>query len=45
MKKIISPLIEGDAFNAQDASYSGNQPSYTNNGDGTISDLNTGLHG
>ena len=41
--QIISPPIEGDAFYGQDASYSGNQPSYTNNGDGTITDNNTGL--
>ena len=31
------------AFFGQDAHYSGNQPSYKNNGDGTITDLNTGL--
>ena len=41
--QIISLPIEGDAFYGQDASYSGNQPSYTNNGDGTITDNNTGL--
>lgn len=33
----------GDAFFGQDANYSGNQPSYTDNGDGTISDNVTGL--
>jgi len=33
----------GDAFYGQDANYSGNQPSYQDNGDGTISDLVTGL--
>ncbi|MCP4375831.1 MAG: DUF1566 domain-containing protein, partial [bacterium] len=27
----------------QDAQYAGNQPSYKNNGDGTVTDLNTGL--
>ena len=27
----------------QDAQYAGNQPSYVDNGDGTITDLNTGL--
>lgn len=30
-------------FTGQDAQYRGNQPSYRNNGDGTISDLNTGM--
>jgi len=30
-------------FYGQDAQYQGNQPSYRDNGDGTISDLNTGL--
>lgn len=33
----------GDAFDGQDAQYVGRQPSYRNNGDGTVSDLNTGL--
>ena len=33
----------GAAFFGQDAQYVGNAPSYKNNGDGTISDLNTGL--
>ena len=33
----------GGAWFGQDAQYAGNQPSYKNNGDGTISDLNTGL--
>lgn len=30
-------------FFGQDAQYQGNQPAYKDNGDGTISDLNTGL--
>jgi len=34
---------EGAAFFGQDAQYDGNQPSYTNNGDGTITDNVTGL--
>lgn len=42
-----SALIEepspGEAFYGQDATYSGNQPSYTDNGDGTITDNVTGL--
>lgn len=33
----------GDNFYGQDAHFDGNQPSYTNNGDGTISDNVTGL--
>ena len=33
----------GEAFYGQDAHYEGNQPSYTDNGDGTISDNVTGL--
>jgi hypothetical protein len=33
----------GAAFFGQDAQYNGNQPAYKNNGDGTVSDLNTGL--
>ncbi len=33
----------GSSFKGQDAQYSGNQPSYTDNGDGTITDNNTGL--
>lgn len=33
----------GSAFYGQDAQYSGAQPAYQDNGDGTISDLNTGL--
>lgn len=33
----------GQSFNGQDAQYNGLQPAYQNNGDGTITDLNTGL--
>ena len=33
----------GDAFFGQDAQYTGNKPAYKNNGDGTVTDLNTGL--
>ncbi|MBL0024063.1 MAG: DUF1566 domain-containing protein [Saprospiraceae bacterium] len=40
---IISKPSIGNAFYGQDATYSGNQPSYTNNGDGTITDNVTGL--
>ncbi len=40
---IISAVAEGEAFYGQDATYQGNQPSYTNNNDGTITDNVTGL--
>lgn len=33
----------GEAFYGQDAQYAGNQPSYRDNGDGTVTDLVTGL--
>ncbi len=33
----------GQPFYGQDAQFKGNQPSYKDNGNGTISDLNTGL--
>ena len=34
---------EGEPFDGQDAQYEGNQPSYIDNGDGTVSDNVTGL--
>lgn len=34
---------EGDAFFGQNANYPGNAPNYVNNGDGTVTDLVTGL--
>jgi hypothetical protein len=34
---------EGGGAYGQDAQYAGNQPAYLDNGDGTVSDLNTGL--
>ena len=34
---------EGDQFFGQDANYDGKTPNYVDNGDGTVSDLNTGL--
>ncbi|QXP59694.1 DUF1566 domain-containing protein [Olleya sp. HaHaR_3_96] len=40
---IITTPTVGHAFYGQDATYNGNQPSYTNNGDGTITDNITGL--
>ncbi|WP_421918957.1 DUF1566 domain-containing protein [Marinifilum sp.] len=39
----ISEPLQSQAFYGQDATYSGNQPSYTNNGDGTITDNVSGL--
>ena len=39
----INAPAEGGAFYGQDAQYQGVQASYQNNGDGTVSDLNTGL--
>ena len=41
-QQIACPL-SGTAFTGQDAQYIGNAPSYKDNGDGTVSDLNTGL--
>lgn len=41
--QLISAPIEGEAFFGQDAHYTGNQISYTDNGDGTITDNITGL--
>lgn len=40
---ITSTPSESDAFYGQDANYTGNKPSYTNNEDGTITDNITGL--
>jgi Protein of unknown function (DUF1566)/Secretion system C-terminal sorting domain len=40
---VINEPAPGDAFFGQDANYNGNQPSYQDNGDGTITDLATGL--
>lgn len=39
----ISEPKQGDSFYGQDASYDGNAPSYTDNGDGTITDNVTKL--
>ncbi|KPA09224.1 secreted protein containing DUF1566 [Candidatus Magnetomorum sp. HK-1] len=35
---IITPPTSNEAFYGQDAHYQGNQPSYSNNGDGTVTD-------
>lgn len=40
---IVSPPTTGQAFYGQDCNYNGNQPSYIDYGDGTISDNITGL--
>ncbi|XPV77515.1 MAG: DUF1566 domain-containing protein [Desulfovibrio sp.] len=42
IKAVSSPKV-GAKFYGQDAQYRGLQPLYKDNGDGTISDLNTGL--
>lgn len=39
----ISSPASGEAFYGQDASYASNTPNYKDNGDGTITDLVTGL--
>jgi hypothetical protein len=39
----ISEPAEGEDFYGQDANYHGNVPSYTDNGDGTVTDNVTGL--
>lgn len=39
----INPPAPGEAFFGQDAQYDGFQPSYQDNGDGTVTDLVTGL--
>lgn len=40
---VIDPPDPGADFYGQDAQYQGLQPSYTDNGDGTVTDLHTGL--
>ena len=40
---VITEPDENEKFYGQDATYQGNQPSYTDNSDGTITDLVTGL--
>ncbi len=39
----IAAPAKGDVFYGQDAQHEGNAPSYTNNGDGTVTDNVTGL--
>lgn len=38
-----APAATSDPYYGQDAQYSGRQPAYRDNSDGTVSDLNTGL--
>jgi len=40
---VISCPSPGEPFYGQDAQYEGPQPAYQDNGDGTVTDLNTGL--
>lgn len=40
---VIAAPAKGSPFYGQDAQFSGNQPSYTDNGDGTVTDNITGL--
>lgn len=40
---LISTPVQGDRFYGQDATYTGNQPSYRDHGDGTVTDNVTGL--
>ncbi|MCI5191561.1 MAG: DUF1566 domain-containing protein [Candidatus Electrothrix sp. AU1_5] len=40
---LTSAPTTGEAFDGQDAHYNGNQPSYTDNNDGTVTDNVTGL--
>ncbi len=42
-QNLISLPTSGDNFYGQNANYPGNDPTYINNGDGTITDLVTGL--
>ncbi|NQU34294.1 MAG: DUF1566 domain-containing protein [Bacteroidetes bacterium] len=39
----INAPVTGEAYFGQDANYTGNVPSYQDNGDGTVTDLVTGL--
>ncbi len=40
--EVLTPDL-GESFYGQDAQYAGIQPAYQDNGDGTVTDLNTGL--
>ncbi len=40
---VVGQIFPGENFYGQDANYQGNTPSYTDNGDGTVTDNITGL--
>ncbi|MCX6895221.1 MAG: DUF1566 domain-containing protein, partial [Verrucomicrobia bacterium] len=40
---VIAAPLSSQPFYGQDAQFTNSSPAYTNNGDGTITDLNTGL--
>lgn len=40
---VIEEPSPGEPFYGQDAQYQGHQPAYQDNGDGTVTDINTGL--
>lgn len=40
---VVEEPLPGETFYGQDAQYRGLQPAYRDNGDGTVTDLNTGL--
>lgn len=40
---VVEEPLPGEPFYGQDAQYQGLQPAYRDNGDGTVTDLNTGL--
>ena len=42
-QEAVAPPAVGDAFYGQDAQHAGNEPSYADNGDGTVTDQVTGL--
>ncbi len=42
-ESVITTPQPGEPFYGQDSQYSGMQPDYQDNGDGTVTDLNTGL--
>lgn len=42
-ESVITSPQPGEPFYGQDSQYSGVQPTYQDNGDGTVTDLNTGL--
>lgn len=43
LSSVITTPAQGEAFYGQDAQYHGSAPNYQDNGNGTVTDLNTGL--